>query len=341
MDQLPQEEPEDYGRYADGWDEDKWESQMEEHPLFMTKLNESGELPPLVEAMQQLKFDPELNTNNELAEKYRVDGNENFKHKKYKWAIDSYTEGIKLKATDDKLNSILYGNRGASHFRLGNLRSALNDSLESMKLDPENVKSVIRAANCLFDLAKYRECVEFCKKYMSTTDTLEEFMVKSMKKVAEESEKLRNEKKRQEEEEAERKEIISAIKKRGIKLADDEVPFRSIHPASEGINVVLTENGTLTWPVIFMYPEYGQTDFIQAFNEEDKFIDQLEVLFGDGNSPPWDVKGRYKVGSLRISYMSKSAELIEFDVKSTLKQILSSKSFVLTCANPTFTVTPK
>lgn len=36
---------------------------MEQHPFFMTKLPEEGEpLPPLLEAIQQLKYDPEENT---------------------------------------------------------------------------------------------------------------------------------------------------------------------------------------------------------------------------------------------------------------------------------------
>jgi hypothetical protein len=32
--------------------------------------------------------------------------------------------------------------------------------------------------------------------------------------------------------------------------------------------IQLSEDGTsLIWPVVFLYPEYGQTDFIEAFEE--------------------------------------------------------------------------
>lgn len=31
--------------------------------------------------------------------------------------------------------------------------------------------------------------------------------------------------------------------------------------------VCIAEDGSLQWPVIFLYPEHGQTDFIEAFNE--------------------------------------------------------------------------
>jgi hypothetical protein len=38
----------------------------------------------------------------------------------------------------------------------------------------------------------------------------------------------------------------------------------------------MAEDGThLKWPVIFLYPQYGQTDFIEAFDEETKY--KLEI----------------------------------------------------------------
>ena len=37
--------------------------------------------------------------------------------------------------------------------------------------------------------------------------------------------------------------------------------------------VVIAEDGAhLKWPVIFLYPQYGQTDFIEAFDEETKYL---------------------------------------------------------------------
>lgn len=43
------------------------------------------------------------------------------------------------------------------------------------------------------------------------------------------------------------------------------------HPSAIFMKVHLDEQGRLIWPVMFVYPEYGQTDFIQNFNEEDKY----------------------------------------------------------------------
>lgn len=38
------------------------------------------------------------------------------------------------------------------------------------------------------------------------------------------------------------------------------------HTPGKG-QVILDNDGILHWPVLFVYPEYGQTDFIEAFNE--------------------------------------------------------------------------
>lgn len=55
------------------------------------------------------------------AKQYKDDGNKNFELKKYRWAIDSYTQGIKVRCADAKLNAVLYANRAACHVRLGKL----------------------------------------------------------------------------------------------------------------------------------------------------------------------------------------------------------------------------
>ena len=116
---------------------------MDQHPFFMKTLPEEGEpLPPLLEAFQQLKYDPEENTTEgqesvivlmahilhstlkmiDLALAYKDDGNFNFKLKKYRFAIANYTEGLKQKCGKSEVDAILYLNRAAAQFHLGNYR---------------------------------------------------------------------------------------------------------------------------------------------------------------------------------------------------------------------------
>lgn len=43
----------------------------------------------------------------------------------------------------------------------------------------------------------------------------------------------------------------------------------SLNVSGQG-KVTLDNDGVLHWPVLFVYPEHSQTDFIQAFNENDR-----------------------------------------------------------------------
>ena len=67
------------------------------------------------------------------------------------------------------------------------------------------------------------------------------------------------------------------MQKRGIRLSvpsgakigsSDPLVLSSLeshHPS--GSKVVLNADNVLQWPVLFLYPEYGETDFIEAFDE--------------------------------------------------------------------------
>ena len=115
----------------------------------MTKAPEPGEeLSPLLQGIQQLKYDETENTPEgrrksatsficshwcnaesqhhffflELANNYKEDGNFNFKCRKYRFAILAYTEGLKQKCKDNELNAQLYNNRSACNFFLKNYR---------------------------------------------------------------------------------------------------------------------------------------------------------------------------------------------------------------------------
>ena len=68
----------------DGWSEDNWEKEMEQHPFFNKEINPGAELPPLLQGIQDLKYSPDENTPEELAKNYKEDGNFNFKCKMHK-----------------------------------------------------------------------------------------------------------------------------------------------------------------------------------------------------------------------------------------------------------------
>ena len=89
----------------------------------MKKTPQPGdEVHPMFEGLQKLKYDPEENTKEELALNYKEDGNFYMKHKKFRTAIYSYTEGIKTKCENPEVLAVLYNNRSAAQFFLKNYR---------------------------------------------------------------------------------------------------------------------------------------------------------------------------------------------------------------------------
>ncbi|KAI9352852.1 hypothetical protein BDR26DRAFT_849955 [Obelidium mucronatum] len=53
------------------------------------------------------------------------------------------------------------------------------------------------------------------------------------------------------------------------------------------------ETNTLSYPVMFLYPEHTLSDLISAFHEQDSFIDHIHEMFSPENRPPWDTAGIY------------------------------------------------
>ena len=54
-----------------------------------------------------------------IAEVYKNEGNDEYKKNNFNNAIQFYTEGIKVNCKDKELNAILYSNRAAARFNLG------------------------------------------------------------------------------------------------------------------------------------------------------------------------------------------------------------------------------
>lgn len=333
IDKLSEKRPED------AWTEENWQEKMQEHPFFMTQESTKGDLPPLVEALQQLKYDPEQNTKAELAENYKEDGNYNFKQKKYRWAIDAYTEGIKQNCDDNELNSILYANRAAAHFYLGNFRSSLNDSKKALDKNKKNLKALIRLTLCCFELGEYQECINMCdNELIAENDKIKKLRQKSMEVLKKIEYDRKKEISMKQKRTTDVKNIVESVKARGIKYSGSL--FESIHPGASGCHVELNDFDELVWPVLFLCPEYGQSDFVERFNENDSFMEHLKVMYGE-NPPAWDTKGKYKAHSIKICYQNMFEDKrIEINPRDSLKSVLTSDKYVLVGAIPTFIILP-
>eukprot|EP00943_MAST-04B_sp_MAST-4B-sp1_P000953 g953.t1 len=61
--------------------------------------------------------------------------------------------------------------------------------------------------------------------------------------------------------------------------------------------------GLISWPLLILYEEYGQTDFIQLTNEMDTFFEQLSVVLPDnGPYAPWDRMRKYTISNIEVYF---------------------------------------
>ncbi|XP_022087931.1 tetratricopeptide repeat protein 4-like [Acanthaster planci] len=330
-----------------------WEKEIDKIPAFMNEIPDDAEDNSLVAALQAIKYDQD-DPPEEQARVHKEDGNQWFKKKKYKVAITAYTEGLKQNFEDSELRAVLYANRAAANFHLGNYRSSANDATEAVKHNPAHMKALIRAAECCIKLEDYDEAITWCDKALKITP--DDKKVLELRLAAIKQQKLweRNKRKRKAEEKAahaRRLKIVEAIKSRNIQYgqfsnddpkakSQDQLILEAVssqHPA--GAAVTLDESGNLTWPVTFLYPEFGQSDFVQAFHEDSIFSDHLQILFEE--SAPWDKGGMYKPHTVQIYFHpSEGTQLVEVTPDSTLRATLQDPRY-LVAKDPLFVILPK
>ena len=106
----------------------------------------------------------------EELENLKSQGNEAFKAGDASTAIEFYTSCIEKVGLDssrsipDALISLLYANRAAALISLGKNEEARQDSLESLKHDPRNIKAYYRAGKACLSLGLLTEAIDLCNQ---------------------------------------------------------------------------------------------------------------------------------------------------------------------------------
>ncbi|XP_003793164.1 tetratricopeptide repeat protein 4 isoform X1 [Otolemur garnettii] len=341
--------------YRGGFQENQWEEEFEKVPLFMKKAPseiDPKESPDLA-CLQSIIFDEERSPE-EQAKTYKDEGNDYFKEKDYKKAVISYTEGLKKKCADPDLNAILYTNRAAAQYYLGNFRSALNDVTAARKLKPCHLKAIVRGALCHLELKHFAEAVNWCDEGLQVDakeKKLLEVRAKADKLKRTEQRDLRKAKLKEKKEQSQNEALLQAVKARNIRLS--EAACEDEDSASGGLaelfldglssenpygaRLSLDDQGRLSWPVLFLYPEHAQSDFISAFHEDSRFIDHLMVMFGE--TPSWDLEQKYCPNDLEVYFEDEDrAELYRVPPRSTLLRALQHPRYFVKSLTPAFLV---
>lgn len=117
------------------------------------------------EIFQEMDVDPNEivpKTNLTIAEEKKNAGNENYKAQNYKLALRLYSDAIAICPE----TPAYYGNRAACYMMLGDFKSALGDSRQSIILDSKFEKSYIRIVKCCLALGDIVGCEQAVKKLL-------------------------------------------------------------------------------------------------------------------------------------------------------------------------------
>ncbi|XP_019953904.2 tetratricopeptide repeat protein 4 [Paralichthys olivaceus] len=349
--------------YKNAFSKDNWEEEFDKVPMFMKSLpdeidpNKYPELACIQSIIHSEDRSPE-----EQVKCLKNEGNDFFKEKNYQKSILCYTAGLQKKCGDQELCTVLFTNRAAAHFYLGNMRSALNDAAAAKKITPGHLKALIRGAQCCIELRNFSEALQWCDeglKVHPTDKKLQELRAAADKHRRAAERDARKAKVKAKKLHGEKEALLAAIKDRGIKFlqsakrcgSDDEdedegSPAVMSQLSLDGISsqeatgaqVFQDEQGSLHWPVLFLYPEHQQSDFISAFCESSCFVDHLIVMFGE-ELPPWDVDRKYLIQNLQLYFEDEEKEtLYQVNPETPLLEVLQHKRFFVKAGSPSFIV---
>lgn len=328
--------------YTEGWPEDKWKEEIEKYPIFMKDVpNDGQDLPPLLQGLQQIKYDSDENTPNELAQTYRIEGNFNFKNKLYQKALINYKEGLKQNCSDE-LKATLYNNCAAVNFELQNFRSALEESRKALSINPSYSKAIVRIPHCLLGLRRYDDCIQECEKLLLQNYDFKKIAeIRTLALIRKEDYELARRKElltRHLNGKIE-KELMKAVRDRHINIGPSgelksmsQLKFPSGGEAIEMVSV--DENGFLSWPVRFFYPECGVMETVKQFIEIESFFHHLSYMFSE--RPRWDVQGMYTVNSICLYYTNKYKQAVKISVDDTLLETIRRPDYMVYNGCPLF-----
>lgn len=239
-------------------------------PFFMNELDETdgegGENIGL-EALKSLAYDGEPD---EIATNFKNQGNDCFKAKQYKNAVEYYTKGLDVNCDVDAINIALYINRAACNLELKNYRRCIDDCKRALILDNNNVKACYRAGRAFFAVGRLeeaRQILEFGLTKDKDNKPIQDTLAK-IDAAEKEIEEKRLKKERLEQEKIHKQELLeNAIKIRHIEMVKTLNPAEYLDNAKIFLEDPMDYESQLIFPAVVLYPTTNEFDFIAEISE--------------------------------------------------------------------------
>ncbi|XP_015752642.1 PREDICTED: tetratricopeptide repeat protein 4-like [Acropora digitifera] len=170
------------------------------------------------------------------------------------------------------------------------------------------MKAIVRGASACVELKNYEEALKWCERGLAIEPKNAKLLELRAKSITEQKRLSRDQRKallKEKKEKALAETLLSAVKERGVHLEHDSDLALSVSDGGLDVKVCLDADGILHWPVMFVYPEFNETDFISSFCENDRLSDHLYAMF-DAESPSWDTERKYQVASIEVQRCTKN-----------------------------------
>uniref|UniRef100_A0A7S1XL21 Cns1/TTC4 wheel domain-containing protein n=1 Tax=Phaeomonas parva TaxID=124430 RepID=A0A7S1XL21_9STRA len=213
--------------------------------------------------------------------------------------------------------SKLWSNCAAANLNLRNWRSALQAAEVALELWEENVKAVYRKTKALIELKRYEEAVLSAAQGAALDAENKEFP-----KLQKQAQKRFVEARRQEEARA------AAVLRRQQPVLDlwelaQSVrvrlgpPDKSMREMAGGHAIATAKpswagegaNRDVRWPLLLLYPEYSQTDFVAEAHGQDMLAEWLGRVLPEEEQmlPEWDERRDYRGSNVDVFFKLNAA----------------------------------
>ncbi|GMF74912.1 unnamed protein product [[Candida] boidinii] len=231
-----------------------------------------------LEALKALAYEGEPD---EIATNFKNQGNECYKEKKYKDAIEFYKKGLEIKCDVPEINGSLYLNRAACNLELKNYRRCINDCKECLKIQPTNIKAFFRAAKAYFAIEKYDEAIEvleYAVKIDNKNAAINTLLrtVKDKKRFLWETEQQKL--KVEQQKEQIRQTLKAAIDARGMTILKTSKPSEIIKETELHLENENDIESQLIFPAVIMYPTTDEFDFVAEVSELTTPYELMELV---------------------------------------------------------------
>ncbi|KUI57441.1 Hsp70/Hsp90 co-chaperone cns1 [Cytospora mali] len=313
---------------------------LNKSPLFMTELEENDD----IAALQALAYE---GTPLENATDFKERGNECFKEKRWRDAVEFYGRGVSLITQEERRRTrgdkpqqndpdgdkdsevaaqravleTLYVNRAACQLELKNYRSCWLDCASALKLNSRNVKAWYRSAKALLAVGRVEEADDACAGGLSVDENnaaLKAVARDVIAKAEEQTRKIEAENKAKYTQQRRAAFLYAALKARNIKVRKSNRPPDMGDAKLELVPDPEDAKSTLSFPTVILYPTHYESDFIKAFNEKESLMQHFGYVF----PLPWDKEGEYSANNVECFMETMTGGLVKVGKKVALLKVL-------------------